>query len=353
MKKLLLLAVGFWFVSCSSTTPTLTDTNGNALPNSIAEMTNLRIGGTEQFVLIRGKSVNNPVLLFLHGGPGSVETPMVRRYNADLENHFIVVNWDQRGAGKSFHWFQSAKDMNVGQLVSDTREISLYLSKRFNQNKIFLVGHSWGSFLGMLTVSRHPELFRAFVGVGQLVSPAENEKRSYRFALGRAAALDDTNALAELRALAVPDPYLTIDAKGAWFRKIKDERQYVLLYGGEIYGQSDYDMYYTTFSRSTEYSLPDLFKLWLGVPFCFKNLFPGIYKMDLSRDVPEIKVPVYFCLGRSDQVTPSSIAAGYFSKLKAPKKTLVWFEKSAHNALYEENIKFNRLMIEKVLTENP
>lgn len=341
------------FISCSSSTPPITGADGSPLPGSIAEMTNIRIGGTGQFVLIRGISTNNPVLLFLHGGPGSVETPMVRSYNGELEKRFIVVNWDQRGAGKSFRFFLPKETMTVDQLVADTRDLSRYLSNRFGKKKIFLVGHSWGSFLGMLTASRYPELYRAFVGVGQLVSPYENEKESYRFVLSNAAAMNDTNALRELGELDRPFPYLTIDTEGTWFRKIKKEREYVLQYGGEIYGQNDYDIYYTAFSRSPEYSLPDLFLFWTGVPFSFKNIFPGTFRMDLSKEAPELKVPVYFFLGKHDRVTPSTLAKDYFRKLKAPKKELVWFEQSAHNPPYEESGKFNRLMVQKVLGENP
>lgn len=352
LKTLFVLILTACFFSCTSSTPPITDTNGNIIPGSVAEMTNIKIGGTEQFVLIRGKSVQNPILLFLHGGPGSVETPMVRKYNSELEDHFIVVNWDQRGAGKSFHFFQPEHAMNADQIVSDTRELTLYLLQRFDQKKIFLVGHSWGSFLGILTVRRYPELFRAFVGIGQLVSPSENEKVSYQFALSNAAAFNDTNALNELRELNRLEPYLTIDRRGDWFKNIRKERNYVLLYGGEIYGQSDYDIYYTAFSRSSEYSFPDLIRFWIGVPFSFKNIFPGTFKMDLAKEASELKVPVYFFLGRHDHVTPSSVALKYFLKLKAPRKELIWFERSAHNALYEESAKFNDLMVRKILAEN-
>jgi pimeloyl-ACP methyl ester carboxylesterase len=159
-----------------SKTPMISDSNGKAVPGSIALLEKKKIGGVDQWLLIRGKSIDNPILLFLHGGPGSAEWPLVRRYNSDLENHFIIAYWEQRGAGKSFR--KGIPGLNVAQFISDTREIIEYLKMKFAKNKVFMIGHSWGSLIGILTAQKLPELFSAYIGIGQFVNEKANEEIS-------------------------------------------------------------------------------------------------------------------------------------------------------------------------------
>lgn len=162
----------------TSRTPQIRDEKGKVIPGSIASLEKVYIGGVKQWILIRGRSVNNPVLLFLHGGPGSAEWPLVRDYNRSLEDHFIHVYWEQRGAGKSYS--KNIGNMHIDQFISDTRELLQYLQKRVNREKVFLIGHSWGSLLGILTAEKYPELFHAYIGVGQFVSAKEQEEISYQ-----------------------------------------------------------------------------------------------------------------------------------------------------------------------------
>jgi pimeloyl-ACP methyl ester carboxylesterase len=159
-------------------------------PNGIAEIQYLDINNTRQYVLIRGWDVNNPVLLFLHGGPGASETSMLRKYNSELEKHFTVVYWDQRNAGKSYDKKFPKEEIKVHKYVQDTDTLVSYLKSRFQKEKILLVAHSWGTRLGMYAVQEHPENFIAYVGITQELSSYEGELISYNYALDKAKELN-------------------------------------------------------------------------------------------------------------------------------------------------------------------
>ena len=165
--------------SCTSTKKIKT-------PNGISEIQYMDINGAQQYVLIRGTDQSNPVLLFLHGGPGASATALLRKFNSELEEHFTVVYLDQRGAGKSYNKHISKDEIKVKQYIEDAEFLVNYLKNRFATDKIFLVGHSWGSRLGMYLLQKHPENFSAYVGVGQELAAFEGELQSYQFTLQRA-----------------------------------------------------------------------------------------------------------------------------------------------------------------------
>ena len=163
----------------ASTEAILTDT-GAPLAGSVAELTSVSIGGHDQAVMIRGDSTTNPVLLFLAGGPGGTELGAMRRHGQALEKDFVVVTWDQRGTGKSYDTLDPTATLTLPQAVSDTIEVTNYLRGRFGQDKIYLLGQSWGTILGVLAVQQHPELYRAYIGVGQMVDPRDTDETFYR-----------------------------------------------------------------------------------------------------------------------------------------------------------------------------
>jgi pimeloyl-ACP methyl ester carboxylesterase len=168
MALLVLAAVGY-IVLRPAYTPAI------AGPNSVAELDRLKIGGVYQYVLIRGDDTANPVLLFLHGGPGMPMMYLAYRFQRPLEAKFIVVQWDRRGAGKSYDPRIATSSMSLKQEMSDTRELVNYLRARFHKRRIYLVGHSYGTLLGVLVVQHYPQLFLAYVGIGQLAcSQAQN-----------------------------------------------------------------------------------------------------------------------------------------------------------------------------------
>ena len=186
-------------------------------------------GGSDQWVLERSEDTGNPVVLFLHGGPGTSQLTSNRRDTRSLEKYFTVVNWDQRGAGKSYGAIGDPDRMNIGQFVADTRELTVYLLKKFHQDRLVLVGHSWGTVVGALAVSRYPELYSCYVGIGQLGKTAEGEAASYRWTLDQARKHHKRRAVDALVAMG-PPPY-----EGDWQKKTITQRSYLARFGGEVY----------------------------------------------------------------------------------------------------------------------
>jgi len=340
-------AAAFALLRPGSTAP-ITDREGRPLPGSVAALAKVRLGGALQTVLLRGRSEKNPVLLFLHGGPGTSELGLVRTYNcAALEEHFTVAVWDQRGAGLSYAAIEPRSAMTVEQLVADCCELVEWLCARFGQEKVHVVGHSWGSLLGVLAVQRRPERFHAYVGMGQVANVLEGERRSYAWTLAQAEAAGDARALAKLRRLGEP-PY-----SGDLSAAIVAQRSVVARYGGEVHGNPRGGMLLLlrAMLRSREYGWRDRVNVFRGAFAGMRLLWPQILSIDLFAQAPELKVPVYLLLGRHDQEAPSAVAERYLEALVAPRKTLVWFERSAHFPNVEEPEAFHRVLVERVLAE--
>ena len=200
-----ILALSPLVFGCAATTPEFRDAAGKILPGSVARMEYVELGGFRQWICVRGESVDRPLLLILHGGPGDAEVLPFRRYDAGLEKDFIVVNWDQRGAGKSYSPSIPADSMTIEQILSDAHELVGYLKKSFGKEKIYLLGHSWGTLLGALLASRYPEDFHAYIGMGQWVSMGDNERLCYEFTLSEAQRRGDRKAIALLERIGTPE----------------------------------------------------------------------------------------------------------------------------------------------------
>ena len=341
-----LLAARAW-LRRPSTAP-IVDERGELVPGSIARLERVVLGGVEQGLLIRGIDVANPVLLYLHGGPGTSELGMLRAHNIPvLEKHFTVVVWDQRGAGMSYAAREPESGMTVEQFIADAHELTLLLCKRFKQPKIYLVGHSWGSALGALTVHRHPEHYHAYVGVGQVVDVREGERISYAWTLAQAEQSGDKRSVAQLKAIG-PPPYL-----GKFRSKLMTQRRILGKYRGEVYGNSrgGTSTLLRGLIKSSEYSWPDRINVFRGIFANMRLMWPKILNIDLRAQAPELKVPVYFLEGRHDYEAPAILAEQYFKSLKAPRKTLIWFEQSAHFVNTEEPDSFNRFFVDRLLPE--
>lgn len=315
-------------------------------PRGIAVLEPVPVNGTRQWVLVRSEDVSNPVLLFVHGGPGTSQLALNRKNTGPLEKHFTVVNWDQRGAGKSFPAGRDAARMNIGQFVDDIIELSAYLAARFGQEKICLVGHSWGTAVGMLAVARRPELFSAYVAIGQVSSMAEGELLSYDWTMEQASKASDRSSVRKLAAIG-PPPYTGTN----WRSKYVTERRILGRFGGEYHGSriGAFGVVLRTLVFSTEYTMLDRINFFRGILRSVDLLYPELASTDLFVQVPEVKVPAYFCLGRHDHEVPSVLSARYFDALKAPRKQLVWFENSAHMPNTEEKDKFNRFLVQEIL----
>lgn len=312
--------------------------------------TRIPLGGMNQALLVQGKHETNPVLVFLHGGPGVPIIPFVRDFDVHgkLQEHFVIAYWDQRGAGNSYTNEIPLESMNIEQFLADTYELVETLRKRFRAPKVYLVGHSWGSILGMLIAARHPELFHAYVGIGQAVDLQKNEKASYQFAFNVAVKTDNKKALRQLTAIG-PPPYQN-------YKEMLLERKWVERFGGGRRVRNKDSLFFVGVRGQTPSSgaFPSIDSpAWLHGPyFSLKYLWDELLSVNLFHQVPTIEVPVYFLAGSYDYYAPSLITHQYYQALNAPQgKTFIWFEHSAHAPQTEEPEKFYDILVNQVLPE--
>jgi pimeloyl-ACP methyl ester carboxylesterase len=328
-------------------TPLIVDEQGNPIPNSIASLEKVKLGGAEQWICIRGKDIRNPILLFLPNGPGLSEMAWVNYYNKALESSFVVVTWDQRGAAKSYSALNPLAPPNLENYVSDTTELMEILRSRFKQQKIYLAGHSWGSVLGAFVVQRQPEYLYAFVSIGQRVNTVENDKLFYQFVLDLAEKYK-SRAFQQLKADG-PQPYSN---QGIFYQYAAN---FELLENGLEPDRGKKVPKYIELiliaMTAPEYSLNDKVNWFRGLKQTFPLVNPQIQGLDLMSQATALNVPVYFLVGRYDLNANSALAEKYFNFVQAPQKELVWFEKSGDNLCFTEADKFNSVMVNKILPE--
>jgi pimeloyl-ACP methyl ester carboxylesterase len=302
----------------------------------------VKLGGDDQWISIRTTDTTNPVLLFLHGGPGTAEMPLVREYNHGLEERFTVVVLDERGAGKSFHAGKDDAKMRIEQFVSDIHELTALLKGRFGHELIYLMGHSWGSILGVLAAQAYPEDYRAYIGIGQEVNVEQGECLCYRFTLGEAVRRGDRRAQRRLRKIGEP-------IKGLYRRPIRDllvQRAYLAKFGGALYGKKGSGGAIKVVLRAPEYSLANKVNYLRGSLRSMKLLWrEPLARIDFLSSATKFKVPVYFCVGRHDYNTPFTLVERYFDCISAPSKKLFWFECSAHSPNFEEPEAFQKAIV--------
>jgi pimeloyl-ACP methyl ester carboxylesterase len=300
---------------------------------SIAKLEEIKLGGHNQYVLMRGANVNHPILLFLHGGPGTAQIGFAPKFQRELEREFLVVNWDQRGSGLSYSEQLKKEDVTIESILSDTVELIEYLLKRFKQPKLFLCGHSWGSVLGVLTAQRVPHLIYAYIGIGQVAKMRDGERISYEYTLRKAKESNHAKALKELEGT----PYDPLDMKYLML-----QRKWLTKFGGSYVGINMFKLIYSKMLTSTEYKLKDWFSYVKAARFSIEAIWPELLEIDFLRSAAKLEVPVYIFAGRHDYQTPFELAQRYFEALECPYKELVWFENSAHMVKYEEPEKFDR-----------
>ena len=320
-------------------TPPFRGPDGELLPDSIAEIDYLPLGGLEQWVMIRGERISNPALILLHGGPGFSETHFFRRFNAPLETCFTVVYWDQRGAGRSFSRTIPRSSMTVEQFILDLDDLVEAVRRRVGQDKVIIFGHSWGSALGALYAARFPEKVAVYVGCEQVGDSIAAEQASYAFALAEAERRHNTKALRELRAIGRP-PYDNA-------RSVFVERTWIQRFEGQLSPRALWKIG-RDFLGCPEMSLVDLPDIVRGFRFTLDAMWSEIRTLNFFSLVPSLRMPVFLFVGRHDRWIPPETSVAYFNALTAPSKQLVWFEESAHEPFVDEPAKFNRTMIELI-----
>lgn len=306
------------------------------------------LGNCKQHIRIRSCSEALPVVLFIHGGPGVCDRHWVLKHQSGIASAATMVCWDQRGAGLSYDKLLKKQDMNVSRMVDDAEELVEYLCKRFNRDKIIIVGHSWGTLLGTLLAQKYPAHIAAYIGMGQFVDGPENERLSYKFVLDEATKRNDKKALKDLAKIGWPNKghYKNMD-------DLMVQRNLMTKYGGEDYGESDgiIKAILIPLLRSPEYSLADLVKYYKGAFFCLEAMWEEIVDFDFNKEVIKLDVPVYLTEGRHDQNTPTEIAEKWFNNLSAPHKEWIWFEKSAHSPIKNEPEAWGQTVM-RIIREN-
>ncbi len=345
--SLVLISIIFLFTVSPGKTSPIVDSDGNAIPNSIAVIERPIIGGIPQGIIIRGENIENPVLLYVHGGPGAPSYPMYKNELKKLEKIFTICYWEQRGAGMSYSKDVPVASMNLNQMVEDAAVVTRYLMNKFNKQKIYILGHSWGSLLSSFTIQKYPELYYAYIGIGQIANTYLSEKESYQFVAEEARNRNDKNAQIGISQLKFPD----MKASGReWYDYYMMQRKYVLEYGGARYGQSrDYKDIAKAVLFCREYTMQDKLNYSAGAAFSQIHLDTCMTNINLNNVLTEQYIPVYIFQGLHDHQTSYPIAKEYFDHLKAPIKKFYTFNNSAHSPHVEEYNKFEKIVKTDIL----
>lgn len=319
--------------------------------NGISSLEEVKLGDLRQWIFIRGTDRNNPILLFLHGGPGAplFGISSSRKYDAELIKHFTVVHWDQRGAGKSFSSDIPVESMTLSRLVEDCNELIDHLRSRFHTQKVFVVAHSGGTAIGITIAHKYPEKIHAYVGVAQVINEYEQQKVSYNFLLEQTEKSGSAAKRKSVEAIG-PPPYDSPDE----FLKMAG---HITKYGGFMHSKSMRDLIVLAmnFLTSPEYSLSEGIRTFRnkGFDFTINAMWEELKNVNLAEKIQSVDVPVYFFEGRYDMTTPTVIVENFFGDLKAEKgKKLFIFEHSGHMPMMEEKERYEELLTNIVLRED-
>lgn len=342
---ILIAFIGLWILSPGKIKPYL-DNNGNVLTNSVSEIIRMEIGGLEQGIIVKGKNVQNPVMLFLHGGPGNPEYLLAK--DLGLEDYFTVCYWEQRGGGMSYSAKLAPETITLEQMVADTAEVTNYLRERFGKDKIYLMGHSCGTFLGIHAVAKHPELFEAYIGISQVVNQLESEKLGYQHLLLAAKTDKDTKLEKQLL------EYNLNDAESVttgW-----------LMLRSEALGKRGNGLFHTPRSQFSqvlwplitlpEYTLSDKYGYMMGSLFMLDTPFNNAqFSTNIIDTIPQLEVPLYLFHGEHDLQVNYLISKEFFDTVQAPVKQFYSFSDSAHVPFLEEPEKFMQIVKKDILKQ--
>ena len=282
----------------------------------------VEIGGIKQWISIKGINDHDPILLFLHGGPGNSAMSYGDRFTSLLQKHFVVVQWDQRESGKTAKLNTSLKALTVELMLSDAIEVINYLRKRFSCEKIYLMGHSWGGFLGLQVAHIHPELLEAYFAISPMVSQLKSECLSLEWMRGKGKEANNSRELRELANVVIPFE----NGEQLYYH-----RKWLAL---EMGTSPPSKVFVDTWARK-----------WL-------MLFNEASMLDLFEAATEIRCPAYFFVGSRDHQTYFKLTESFYEEVKAEKKGLFWFINSAHNPHLTEQKKFQEIVISLLMSKN-
>jgi len=340
----ILLPVGILLAYSPGKPEPFLDENGAPLAGSISEKIRVDINGVEQGMFIKSKDETNPVLLYLHGG--MPDYFLTQRYPTGLEDDFTVVWWEQRGSGLSYSADIPPETMTLEQMIADTLEVTNYLRQRFGKEKIYLMGHSGGTFIGIQTAARAPELYYAYIGVAQMSYQLQSERLAYEYMLQQFKENGNREMVRKLEAAPVtmmdgtPDAYLALRDGAMHSLGIGTTRDMNSVITGIFYPSL----------TSREYTFSEKIDMWRGKSQSgVASLWDEMLATDLAEQLPELGIPVYFFHGIYDYTVSYTEARSYFEKLRAPVKGFYTFQQSAHSPMFEEPDKMRKILQEDVL----
>jgi L-proline amide hydrolase len=302
--------------------------------NSISTLRQVTINGTKHELMIRGNDKNNPVIIFVHGGPGCPETPYVRKYQDLLEQNFTIVQYDERATGKSYHFFEDYSKLSIDLLVDDLIALTNYISRKLCTKQIILAGHSFGSIVGIKAAKKAPQKFLAYVGIGQIGDFWRGELESFEYALAQATIQNNAQDIKDIEAY----------RESVVGHKESFPRSIIRKYAGAARLINKASDMVTGILLNPEYNLFDAIRYGKGLSVSDKVLWKEVKEGDLPKEVSELKIPCYFVMGKYDYLTPSKTAKEYFDFITAHKKEFIVFEQSAHYPHFEEKENFFNLM---------
>lgn len=319
------------------------DEKGNKLANSISEKLFLDINGSKQGMFIKGKNLDNPILLYLHGGLPVYF--LTEKYPTHLEDNFTMVWWDQRNCGISYNPSTSQNSATIEQLVDDTIVLTKYLLERFNKKKIYLMGHSGGTFLGVYVIYKAPELYHAYIGMAQMSDQLLSEKLAYEFILNKYQEINNQKMVDYFNSIKVNDH----NSLPLEYLKIRDDAMHELGIGTMRNMRNIVADLFLPSLYFSEYTISDKYHLWAGKSkFGISQNWERMIRKNLIETINDFKIPIYFFHGLYDYTCSYELAKKYFDRINAPIKSFYTFEQSAHTPLFEEPEKMNRILINDV-----
>lgn len=324
--------------------PMIADMQRIVTPNGVETVEQVTLGGIPQWISIRGHDRANPILIYVHGGPGASEMGRSWTWRRGVEEYFTVVHWDQRGTGKTARANgveAGLVDLTRERMAQDLVELIDLVRERFGKRQVVLLGHSWGNVIALDAALARPDAISAYIALSPALAMQENEQVGYERLLRIAGDLYDETALAELEALAPYPGEMTPE-------RIAAQRVWVQRYGGLGAYRDNAEFYMKAARLSPDYDLADRQALDAGGEASITTLLPALMETDL-RSVEETAFPVLLFVGRHDLTTPPEVSESWFNMLQAPSKAMVWFEHSAHLAPHEEPGHFLMALVEHAL----
>lgn len=325
------------------------DANGKPFANSISEKLFVTIGGVKQGMFIKGLNTNNPVLLYVHGGPAFPNYFLIEKYNPGLEEHFTVCYWEQRGGGLSYSPDIPIETMTFEQLTADAIDVSNYLRSRFKKDKIYLMAHSGGTPIAIRAVAKAPQLYSAYIGMAQITNQSESERIAYKYMIEQYTAMGNSKSLVELEKYSILDT----DTSFTHFYKspIRDKAMHELGIGTMRNMKSVFTGVFIPVWTCKAYTLKEKINIWVSKFSYVKKakFIDELFVMDIPTMIPKLDIPIYFLSGKYDLTVNFDLSKAYLKKLQAPVKGFYTFENSAHSPLFEEPKRIKDIFVNDIL----